>query len=40
MQIFVKTLSGKTIIIDCLVDEKIELIKQKILDKVGVPPKD
>ncbi len=38
MQIFVKTLTGKTITLEVEAGETIEQIKQKIQDKEGVPP--
>jgi len=38
MQIFVKTLTGKTITLDVEAGYTIGAIKQKIQDKEGVPP--
>ncbi len=38
MQIFVKTLTGKTITLDVKRFYPIEIIKYKIRDKEGIPP--
>ena len=38
MNIFVKTLSGKTINIYCLKEDKIEEIKYRIQEKESIPP--
>jgi len=38
MQIFVKTLTGKTITLDVDASDSVETVKQKIQDKEGVPP--
>lgn len=37
MQIFVKTLTGKTIAVDCELNESIESVKSKIQEKEGIP---
>ena len=38
MPLFIKTLTGKTIIIHCDKDDRIDMVKKRIQEKEGIPP--
>jgi len=38
MQIFIKTLTGKTITLEVVPNESMDNIKEKIQDREGIPP--
>jgi ubiquitin len=37
MNIFIKTLTGKTITVDCEINDTVEMLKEKIQEKDGIP---
>lgn len=37
MKLFIKTITGKTIVVDVEGDQTIALLKEKIKDKEGIP---